>query len=253
MSWVLAFAGFATLIMLHEFGHFTAAKAVGMRVEKFSLFCGPMLVKVRRGETMYGVAPIPLGGYVKISGMTPYEELPPEAAHRAYFRQPVWKRLVVIGAGPFMSLLTAFVLLWGLYSIHGTYQPTPRIDQVAKRAPATGKLRPGDRIVSIDSRRGSFNTLRDEVNQHRCAGGRQVARCVATTPATVVVERGGRQLTLRIAPRYDASVKRMLLGFSPVSHLVSDSAAGGAGAAVSTMWDVTTQTVSTVGRLLFSS
>ena len=115
MSWVpaalAAFLGFSALIMLHELGHFTAAKAVGMRVEKFSLFFGPMLVKVRRGETVYGVGPIPLGGYVKISGMNPHETLPPEVASRAYFRQPVWKRLVVIGAGPAMSLLVAFVLL----------------------------------------------------------------------------------------------------------------------------------------------
>src|SRR3954447_10558482 len=143
MSYVLAFLGFATLIMLHEFGHFTAAKAVGMRVEKFSLFFGPMLVKVRRGETTYGIGPIPAGGYVKITGMNPYEELAPDVAPRAYFRQPVWKRLVVIGAGPFMSLLTAFVLLWAIFGIHGTAQPTSVVDQVAKRAPATGHLAAG--------------------------------------------------------------------------------------------------------------
>src|SRR6059058_3943861 len=125
--------------MLHELGHFAAAKAVGMRVEKFSLFFGPMLVKVRLGETVYGIGPIPAGGYVKISGMNPHEELPPEVAKRAYFAQPVWKRLVVIGAGPFMSLLTAFALLWGLYTIHGTYQPTSVVDRVARKAPATGK------------------------------------------------------------------------------------------------------------------
>ena len=71
MSYLLAFLGFAVLIILHEAGHFTAAKAVGMRVERFSLFFGPMLWKVRRGETEYGIGPIPLGGYVKITGMNP--------------------------------------------------------------------------------------------------------------------------------------------------------------------------------------
>ena len=74
MSYVLAILGFAALIILHEAGHFTAAKAVGMRVERFSLFFGPLLVKVRRGETEYGIGPIPLGGYVKITGMNPNEE-----------------------------------------------------------------------------------------------------------------------------------------------------------------------------------
>ena len=71
MSYVLAFLGFAALIILHEAGHFAAAKAVGMRVERFSLFFGPLLVKFRRGETEYGIGPIPLGGYVKITGMNP--------------------------------------------------------------------------------------------------------------------------------------------------------------------------------------
>ena len=71
MSYVLAFLGFAVLILFHEAGHFVAAKAVGMRVERFSLFFGPMVWKVPRGETVYGVAAIPLGGYVKITGMNP--------------------------------------------------------------------------------------------------------------------------------------------------------------------------------------
>ena len=78
MSYVLAILGFAVLIILHEAGHFTAAKAVGMRVERFSLFMGPLLVKFRRGETEYGIGPLPLGGYVKITGMNPHEELSEE-------------------------------------------------------------------------------------------------------------------------------------------------------------------------------
>src|SRR5947209_6920129 len=100
MSYVLAFLGFAMLIILHEAGHFAAAKAVGMRVERFSLFFGPLLVKFRRGETVYGIGPIPLGGYVKITGMNPAEDIPPEALPRAYYNQKVWKRVVVILAGP---------------------------------------------------------------------------------------------------------------------------------------------------------
>ena len=100
MSWLLAFLGFAALIILHEAGHFFAAKAVGMRVERFSLFFPPLIARCKRGETEYAIGSIPLGGYVKITGMNPAEEIPPEHAHRAYYRQPVWKRIVVIGAGP---------------------------------------------------------------------------------------------------------------------------------------------------------
>lgn len=77
MSWVYVFLGFCALILLHEAGHFVAAKATGMRVEGFFLFFGPTLWSFKRGETEYGIKSIPLGGYVKINGMNPEEEMPP--------------------------------------------------------------------------------------------------------------------------------------------------------------------------------
>src|SRR5918997_2545331 len=115
MSFLLAFLGFAVLIILHELGHFAAAKAVGMRVERFSLFFPPLVARHKRGETEYAIGAIPLGGYVKITGMNPAEEIPPEHAHRAYYRQPVWKRIVVIAAGPIVNIALAFVILAGVY------------------------------------------------------------------------------------------------------------------------------------------
>ncbi len=114
MSWVLAIAGFALLVVLHEAGHFTAAKAVGMRVERFFLFFPPKVFSVKRGETEYGIGAIPLGGFVKITGMNPEEEIPPEVEDRAYYRQPVWKRIVVIAAGPFVNIVLALVIFFVL-------------------------------------------------------------------------------------------------------------------------------------------
>ena len=99
-------------MILHELGHFAAAKAVGMRVERFSLFFPPILVSKKVGETEYAIGAIPLGGYVKISGMNPDEDLPDEVRDRAYHAQPVWKRIVVIAAGPAVNLVLAFVLLF---------------------------------------------------------------------------------------------------------------------------------------------
>ena len=119
LSWVLAFLGFAALVVLHEAGHFFAAKAVGMRVERFALFFPPLIARYKRGETEYAIGAIPLGGYVKITGMNPAEEIPPEHAHRAYYRQPVWKRIVVIAAGPFVNIALAFVILSGVYMSAG--------------------------------------------------------------------------------------------------------------------------------------
>ena len=80
MSFLVAFLAFSALIVLHEAGHFVAAKATGMRVERFFLFFPPKLVSIKRGETEYGIGAIPLGGFVRITGMNPDEELPPEIA-----------------------------------------------------------------------------------------------------------------------------------------------------------------------------
>ena len=138
VSWVLAFLGFAALIILHELGHFTAAKAVGMRVERFSLFFPPLIARRRRGETEYAIGSIPLGGYVKITGMNPAEEIPPEVAHRAYFRQPVWKRIFVIGAGPAVNIALALILLTAYLLIWGT--PVGEADQRRRRhSPTAGR------------------------------------------------------------------------------------------------------------------
>ena len=177
MSFLLAFLGFAALIILHELGHFTAAKAVGMRVERFSLFFPPLIARHRRGETEYAIGAIPLGGYVKITGMNPAEEIPPAVAHQAYYRQPVWKRIVVIGAGPAVNIVLAFLILWVLIWANGLGEPTNRIERI-NGPPARGELALGDRIVEVDGVRGDFETLKAQIASHRCAG-EEVGGCVA--------------------------------------------------------------------------
>ena len=150
LSFVLAFIGFALLVILHELGHFSAAKAVGMRVEKFSLFFPPTLWSKKVGETEYAIGAIPAGGYVKISGMNPDEDLPDEVRDRAYHAQPVWKRIVVIAAGPAVNLVLAFVLLFVFWWAIGLPDPTRTVDQIQKGYPAAGVLQPGDRVVAVD-------------------------------------------------------------------------------------------------------
>ncbi len=248
MSYVLAFAGFAALIILHEAGHFMAAKAVGMRVERFSLFFGPLLVKTRRGETEYGIGPIPLGGYVKITGMNPNEEIPQEVLPRAYYNQPVWKRVVVILAGPGMNLLIAFVIIWALFMSNGTAVTSNRVAAVSKGSPAATALRSGDQILSVDGVTGSVEAIRNQLGTHRCAGA-QVNGCLAAAPATVTVRRGARVSTFELRPRYSAADKRPLLGFSfgsrsqPVgpTHAASLTATG--------LWGITKQTVSRIVQI----
>jgi regulator of sigma E protease len=250
VSWFLAFAGFASLIILHEFGHFVAAKAVGMRVERFSLFFGPMLVKFRRGETEYGIGPIPLGGYVKITGMNPNEEVPKEAADRSYYRQPVWKRVVVIAAGPLVNLVLAFAVIAAVYLANGQIVATNVVRSVDRGAPASGVLMRGDRILSVDGRSGPLTTLSHQIASHRCAGP-QVKGCHAATPARITVLRDGRRLTFTLVPRYDARVGTARVGFSFDVRVAPTNVLSSSRLSLSTMWDVTSSTVSVVTRIFY--
>jgi regulator of sigma E protease len=248
VSYVLAFLGFAALIILHEAGHFAAAKAVGMRVERFSLFFGPMVLKRRIGETDYGVGVIPLGGYVKISGMNPEEDIPPAVAPRAYYNQPVWKRVVVILAGPAVNLLIAFAIIWGLFLADGHVVASTKVAGIERGTPAAGMLRLGDRVVSVDGVTGGESALRGEIGRHHCAG-QQTNGCLAATPVTIVVRRDGRLVTLRIRPRYSAANRRPLIGFDFGSTAVPVSASRAASLTVTNMWAVTKSTVSAIARI----
>jgi regulator of sigma E protease len=251
MSYVLAFAGFALLIILHEAGHFAAAKAVGMRVERFALFFPPLLFKVKRGETEYGIGAIPLGGYVRITGMNPHEEIPEEHAHRAYFRQPVWKRIVVIAAGPFVNVVIALLIFTGLFALKGTFETVNKVAPGNLKPPALGALQPGDRILGVDGQRGGVEALRDGVQTHRCAGAQRTG-CVAETPARLLIERDGQQRTLSLRPRYDASVKRMLIGFTFDGHFVKQPVGESISLAATRSWVISRETVQAIVRIFYS-
>ena len=250
MSWILAFVGFALLIVLHEAGHFAAAKAVGMRVERFMLFFGRPLVSFRRGETEYGIGPIPLGGYVRISGMNPREQLPPDVAPRSYYRQPVWKRIVVIAAGPAVNLLIAFAILWALFLSNGEATSSQVVSSQGLEQPASRYLQPGDRLVSVDGVSGDVTAMARQVASHRCAG-RAVDGCVAKTPAQIVVIRDGRRLSFDIRPRYDAArgIARTRLGFTYAVGTRELGPVGAADASVTGMWAVTKRTLSVFAQL----
>jgi regulator of sigma E protease len=213
VSWLLAFVGFAVLVILHELGHFTAAKAVGMRVEKFSLFFPPTLLKKKVGETEYAVGAIPAGGYVKITGMNPDEKLPDEVRTRAYYSQPVWKRIVVIAAGPAVNLVLAFVLLLVFFWAIGAQTGTSHVGAIEKGYPAARVLQPGDELVAVDGRRGNPTELSERIATHKCAERPPRRGCEAAAPVSVTVDRDGRERTFELTPIYDPEVERTRLGF----------------------------------------
>jgi regulator of sigma E protease len=254
VSYLLAFLGFAALIILHEGGHFAAAKAVGMRVERFSLFFGPMLIKKRIGETDYGIGPIPLGGYVRITGMNPNEEIPADVLPRAYYNQAVWKRVVVILAGPAVNLLIAFIIFMGVVISQG--QPKVSHGQAVFSTrvqglipPASQYLKPGDQIVAVDGRNGlNVQQITTQIHTHHCAGTPS-PNCRTITPVKLTVRRKGRLLAFTIYPRYDAATKAIRLGFDFPAEFVPVGLGAAASQSAKYMWYATSTTVSRIARI----
>jgi regulator of sigma E protease len=255
VSWFLAFAGFAVLVILHELGHFAAAKAVGMRVEKFSLFFPPTLLSKKVGETEYAIGAIPAGGYVRISGMNPSEDLPEEVRDRAYHAQPVWKRIVVIAAGPAVNLVLAFVLLWVFFAAIGPQEVSNRVAVIEKGMPAAKVLEPDDRLIAVDGVRGKPERLSEQIQSHHCAG-EPTDGCKATTPATLLIERDGKRMTVRVTPVYDANVEgaepRTRVGFSYGSDGAHQTYPVGESFTIAAdqFWYITKQTVALPARLI---
>jgi regulator of sigma E protease len=206
-----------------------------------------MLWSFRRGETEYGIGPIPLGGYVRITGMNPREDIPPEVVPRAYYNQPVWKRITVILAGPAVNLAIAFVIVWALFLSNGQLVTTKHVAAVQAK-PAAGVLHTGDQVVSVDGVGGSALAIHNEVAKHRCAGP-QVNGCLAATPARVVVRRAGKLQAFDLRPRYSQANKAMLIGIAFAEGSQPVGAGKAASLTVTGLWTVTKDTVSVIARI----
>jgi regulator of sigma E protease len=256
MNWLLIFLGFSALIILHEAGHFFAAKATGMRVEKFFLFFGPKLASVKRGETEYGIASIPAGGYVKISGMHPEDKLPPGEEHRGYYEQPVWKRIVVIGAGPAVNIVLAFAILFVLAL--GASDVNQKVGEVVPGSPAAAILKPGDEVLAVDGKRyaglspeARLERFGKDVASHDCAG-KPVDGCKAASPVVLKVRRSGQVEDIHVRPEYEKSLGRTRIGFSYGTEPANLGVGGAAARAGDAIWLVSSKTV-TVFANLFDS
>ncbi len=196
------------LVLVHEAGHMVVAKWCGMRVERFSIFFGRPIAKFQRGETEYGIGWLPLGGYVKITGMLRGEDVPPEVEPRAYYNMPAWKKIVTIAAGPAVNIVLAVIIFAAIFWIGiPTLQQTDQVREVsAGQAAAVAGVRPGDRFVAIDGARvnGDPEVVRRELQ----AGdpGDEV---------TLTLERDGRiiERTAQLQVIDDAAGRRSGLGF----------------------------------------
>jgi membrane-associated protease RseP (regulator of RpoE activity) len=194
---VLFFFAIIAIIVIHEAGHFFAAKAFKMKVEEFFIGFGPRLWSTRRGETEYGFKAIVLGGYVKIAGMNPLQPPPADDAGRTYADKPTWQRIVVVACGPVTHFVIAILILGAVLTFFGTpdFGPHPVIDSVSATLDGTTSpaaaagLRPGDAIVSVDGR--PVSSADDLV---------AVLRASAGTAVVIGYERGGARHETTVTP-----------------------------------------------------
>ncbi|MDP9143299.1 MAG: site-2 protease family protein, partial [Actinomycetota bacterium] len=126
----------------HEAGHFFAAKAVGMKATEFFFGFGPKIWSTQKGETEYGLKLIPLGGYVRIVGMNPLEEVSPSDIGRTYREKKFWEKSVVVLAGVGMNFLIAFVIFYGLVLVNGVDVIQPAVDEVVATIEVGGEAIP---------------------------------------------------------------------------------------------------------------
>jgi len=192
---LLVVGAIVVMIILHELGHYIAAKKSGMKVTEFFLGFGPKLWSVRRGETDYGVKAIPAGAYVRIIGMHNLDEVPPEDEARTYRQQSYPKRMAVALAGSAMHFLQAIVAIFLVFAVFGapgghlfTQVNDFRIKEVENGSAAQqAGIQPGDSILSINGERiDSFDKLHDLVAPRQ---GQQVE---------IVVGRDGQQIVKEV-------------------------------------------------------
>ena len=174
------------LIFVHELGHFAVAKWSGVTVLRFSLGFGPRLLAWRRGVTEYAVSAIPLGGYVKMLGDDPEDDVPVVDSAHAFSQQPLSTRAAIVLAGPMMNLLTACVAFSLVFALYGAGTPTEasKIGGVMEgMAAAKAGLRRGDTIVAVD---GKPIATWEELSQAvRASGGKALGMEVRREDGTV--------------------------------------------------------------------
>jgi regulator of sigma E protease len=189
VSVVSAIIGLGLLVVLHEGGHFIAARLCGMRVERFSIGFGPMLFGFKKWGTIFQIAPIPLGGFVQITGLNPHEDFPRDDPF-VYPNRPRWMRLFVVTAGPLANFITAFFVMLIVFTLLGASVPA-KIENVAPNFPAAAAgIKPGDVITELNGApiAADFN-ISEEIAKTKGA------------PITLKLSRQGSPVTVQVTPQ----------------------------------------------------
>ncbi|MQA93550.1 MAG: PDZ domain-containing protein [Streptosporangiales bacterium] len=226
VGWIFFVFALLASVMFHEFGHFWTARRFGMKTPQFFLGFGPTLWSIHRGETEYGIKALPLGGFVRITGMTPLEdaELSATDRERAFYRQRPRHRAIVLGAGSFMHFVLAIVLLLVIAMGLGVAKPTTTIGRIATCVPASATasdcpsgapaspaakagLKSGEKIVAFGGTEVTdWDQLTAAITAH------------PPGPAQVTVERGGERVTVTADLASVPGRKGSYLGVTPEMH-----------------------------------
>lgn len=202
------------MILVHEFGHFAAAKLLGVRVEVFSIGFGKRLLGFRRGDTDYRISALPLGGYVKMTGVNAVEmpEERPEGASAdegEFLKHPRWQRLIIAVAGPVANIILAVVLLTVVFAVHheipfGMYEPAV-VGWCVPGDPADqAGLKAGDQIVQIgDTQHPNWQDVHNKI------------LISPNQPLAVRVKRGNEVLPITLIPKAEGKQQTGDAGWLP--------------------------------------
>lgn len=196
---------FGLLVFVHEFGHFAAAKLVGMKVHEFAIGFGPKLFSFRRRETLYSLRLIPLGGFNKIAGMEEGEE----QDEYSFGSKPLWARMLVIVAGSAMNFVLPVLIFSLLFTTAGIRVDQTVISSLMDGSPAARSgLAPGDHIVAVNNQPvQTWQQFVDMVQEH------------SDSALTIAYERNSSPAVVTVTPQFNPKLHRVIIGLVPQSEI----------------------------------
>ena len=229
------------VVLVHELGHFAAARLAGVRVYEFAVGFGPRLFAKQIGQTLYAVRALPLGGMCRFAGMDDSELLteqvdPDDPA--SFVNRPFWQRILVVAAGPLMNFVLAIIILTGLFSAYGV--PMARIVDVMDGSPAqVAGFKPGDTILSINGR--PVASVAGFVNTISTSWGRRL---------DVEVVRDEQRYTVHVVPEHDSEAGVGRIGVRLTESPVKSEARGTLAGAIRYTWGVIDTTITSLWAAL---
>jgi regulator of sigma E protease len=237
------------LIFFHELGHFLVARFFGVGVEKFSLGFGPRILGKTVGMTDYRLSLIPLGGYVKMVGEEPDSEIEPYLIPKSFTHKSVYKRFLIVAAGPLFNLLLAVVIFFLVFQTSGTYVMRALVGEVESSSPASrAGMQKDDLIIAINGLEvHSWEEMAEQIYQSE------------GHPLAFLVERDGQRRTLEVQPElkktqnlFGEDIERYIIGIRSAGDVIPQelSFAESVGMSITRTWEITKLTVMSVVKLI---